>query len=109
MARTRLTDQQRQAQRSEALERLEQATEALLSSDGWRGWLRTRAALHHYSANNTLLIWAQALERGFEPTYVAGFKAWLGLDPTAEVVGPADRVADRRGKGAQRLIKCAWE
>jgi len=60
-------------------EEVEQATEALLSSDGWRGWLRTRAALHRYSANNTLLIWGQALERGFEPTYVAGFKAWLGL------------------------------
>ncbi len=75
----RLTDEQRQAQRTEALERLQAQAEALLTSDGWRGWLRTRATLHSYSANNTLLLLAQALERGFEPTHVAGFRAWLRL------------------------------
>jgi len=59
MARRGLTDQQRQDQRTEALAKLEQATEALLSTDGWRAWLRTRSVMHGYSANNTLLLWAQ--------------------------------------------------
>lgn len=79
MARRGLTDQQRQDQRTEALTKLEQATEALLSSDGWRGWLRTRSVLHGYSANNTLLLWAQTQERDMPLTHVAGFKAWLRL------------------------------
>jgi antirestriction protein ArdC len=79
MARRGLTDQQRQDQRTEALAKLEQATEALLSTDGWRGWLRTRSVLHGYSANNTLLLWGQALERDMSLTHVAGFKAWLRL------------------------------
>ena len=35
--------------------------------------------LHGYSAHNTLLIAQQAHARGIEPTYVAGFKAWLRL------------------------------
>ena len=69
----RLTDEQRQAQRTEALDRLQTQAAALLTSDGWQAWLRTRATLHSYSANNTLLLLAQALERGFEPTHVAGF------------------------------------
>jgi antirestriction protein ArdC len=79
MARRGLTDQQRQDQRTEALATLEQATEALLSSEGWRGWLRTRSVLHGYSANNTLLLWAQTQERDMPLTHVAGFKAWLRL------------------------------
>jgi len=79
MARRGLTDQQRQDQRTEALAKLEHATEALLSSDGWRAWLRTRSVLHGYSANNTLLLWGQALERDMSLTHVAGFKAWLRL------------------------------
>jgi len=53
--------------------------EALLTSDGWRRWLRTRATLHAYSANNTLLIASQAWARGITPTHVAGFRAWLKL------------------------------
>ena len=79
MARRGLTDQQRQDQRTEALAKLEHATEALLSTDGWRGWLRTRSVLHGYSANNTLLLWAQTQERDMPLTHVAGFKAWLRL------------------------------
>lgn len=75
----RLTDEQRQTQRTEALYRLQTQAAALLTSDGWQAWLRTRATLHSYSSNNTLLLLAQALERGFEPTYVAGFRAWLRL------------------------------
>ena len=79
MAPNRLTDQQRQAQRDEAVARLEQASDALLTSDGWRAWLRTRSVLHTYSLNNGLLLLGQAHERGLTLTHVAGFKAWLRL------------------------------
>ncbi|HEY1357061.1 MAG TPA: ArdC family protein [Thermoleophilaceae bacterium] len=60
-------------------ERLAEATRALLHSEGWRAWLRTRATLHTYSLHNTLLIAQAARRRGFSPTHVAGFKAWLRL------------------------------
>ncbi len=68
-------EQRRRAQRKE----LEHALEALLTSDGWKRWLHTRATLHAYSANNTLLIASQAWARGITPTHVAGFRAWLKL------------------------------
>jgi hypothetical protein len=53
------------------------------NSDGWRDCLRVRATLHTYSARNTLLLLAQAEERGINLTHVAGFKAWLRLDRCA--------------------------
>lgn len=79
MARKRLTDEDRENQRKEALQRLEQATESLLTSDGWRAWLRTRSILHGYSTGNTLLLLGQAYEREMTLTHVAGFKAWTRL------------------------------
>src|SRR5919202_1813339 len=81
MARTRrqLPDAEREERRRKDRERLQQATAELLTSDGWRRWLRTRSVLHGYSLTNTLLIAQQAHARGIEPTYVAGFKAWLRL------------------------------
>jgi hypothetical protein len=69
----------RDAARQQALEQLERASAELLTSDGWRDWLRVRATLHTYGARNTLLLLAQAEERGIELTHVAGFKAWLRL------------------------------
>ncbi len=81
MARSRrqLSEAEREERRRQDRERLEQATAELLTSEGWRRWLKTRSTLHGYSANNTLLIAHQAYQRGIEPTYVAGFKAWLRL------------------------------
>ncbi len=81
MARPRqqLTDTEREQRRTAQRRELEHALEALLTSDGWRRWLRTRATLHAYSANNTLLIASQAWARGITPTHVAGFRAWLKL------------------------------
>jgi N-terminal domain of anti-restriction factor ArdC len=75
----RLSEQEREGRRRRDRERLEQATAELLTSDGWRRWLRTRSVLHGYSLTNTLLIAQQAHARGIDPTYVAGFKAWLRL------------------------------
>jgi hypothetical protein len=73
------TDAEREDLRRQDRERLQQAIRQLQSNDGWRAWLRARAALHGYSLNNTLLIAHQARQRGFEPTHVAGFKTWLKL------------------------------
>ncbi len=84
MARSRrqpLTDEERQQRRAAQRERLEHATEQLLHSDGWVRWLRVRSVLRSkYSVRNSMLIAVQASERGFEPTYVAGFRAWLRLN-----------------------------
>lgn len=77
--RRQLTDAEREQRRRAQRKELEQALEALLTSDGWRRWLRTRATLHAYSVNNTLLIAHQAWARGITPTHVAGFRAWLKL------------------------------
>jgi hypothetical protein len=74
-------------------ERLERATRELLSSEGWKRWLRARATFHSYSFHNTLLIASQARALGFEPTYVAGFRAWLRLN----------RVV-RKGEKALRIL-----
>ncbi len=74
-----LTDGEREQRRQAQRRQFEDALSALLTSDGWKRWLRTRATLHAYSANNTLLIAHQAAIRGISPTRVAGFRAWLRL------------------------------
>ncbi len=45
-----LSDSEREERRRSQRKQLEDALAALLSSEGWRRWLRTRAALHTYSA-----------------------------------------------------------
>jgi antirestriction protein ArdC len=65
------TAEQRDARRREQLEQLRQASAALLTSDGWQRWLRTRARFHRYS----LLIAIQCPHA----THVAGFRSWLEL------------------------------
>ncbi len=65
----------RQAKRAEQREQVEQATRALLSSEGWRKWAETRARFHSYSWGNCALIAMQAPDA----TQVAGFKAWQAL------------------------------
>jgi hypothetical protein len=47
----------------------------VLSSDGWRAWLRTAARFHQYSFLNTLLIHAQRPDA----THVAGYRVWQSL------------------------------
>src|SRR6266487_6402402 len=71
----RLTPEQRDARRREQLEQLRNATSALLTSDGWQRWLRTRWRFHRYSLRNTLLIAFQCPHA----THVAGFRKWLEL------------------------------
>lgn len=65
----------KERKRAEAREQVERATRALLSSDGWRAWARTRAAFHSYSWGNCALI---AMQRP-DATQVAGFRSWQQL------------------------------
>jgi hypothetical protein len=45
-SRHKLTDAEREQRRRRDRERLADAIRELLSSEGWRAWLRTRATLH---------------------------------------------------------------
>src|SRR3954464_7127368 len=80
--RPRLTEAERDARRRADRERVEQAARALLTSDGWRRWIKVRASngLSRYSLRNQLLIASDCHTRGITPTYVAGFKAFLALN-----------------------------
>ncbi len=73
----KLTDQEREQRRAQDRERLKQAAQQLLTSEGWQRWVRVRAqgGLARLSLNNQLLV---ALSRP-DATFVAGFKAWLKL------------------------------
>lgn len=75
----RLSDAERAERRREDRERLQVATEALLSSEGWQRWVRARAVFHCYSLQNSLLLAYQCHARGITPRRVAGFRAWLKL------------------------------
>jgi hypothetical protein len=76
--RRRLSEHEREQRRASDRERMQQAAEQLLGSEGWRRWVRVRSAngLSRYSLNNQLLI---ALQTGGTASFVAGFRAWLEL------------------------------
>jgi hypothetical protein len=78
MAYRKFTETERAARRQADRDRLEQAARALLSSDGWQRWVRVRSTngLSRYSFGNQLLIAMQCPEA----SYVAGFRAFLGLN-----------------------------
>jgi hypothetical protein len=73
----RLTEAERDERRDRDRERLKEACEQLLSSEGWRCWVRARArnGLARYSVSNLCLI----LLANPHASFVAGFKAWLDL------------------------------
>ena len=74
-SKARPTVEERDARRQAQLEQLGAATTALLTSEGWQRWLRTRSRFHRYSLRNTLLIALQCPHA----THVAGFRRWLEL------------------------------
>jgi N-terminal domain of anti-restriction factor ArdC len=90
-----LTDEKRDARRQADRERIERAARDLLSSDGWRRWIRVRATngLCRYSPTNLCLISAECHARGITPTYVAGFRAFLDLNRCV-----------RKGQAAIRIL-----
>lgn len=85
------SDRARAAKVAAAQERLEAEIARITTGDDWRRFLDLQARLHHYSANNVQLIWAQhadAFAQGWvaapEPTYVAGFTTWKALGRSVE-------------------------
>ncbi len=82
---------EREQRRERDRQRLKQATEQLLSSDGWQRWVRIRSSngLARYSVNNQLIV---ALSKP-DASYVCGFHAWLKLGFRR----PAHRSLTRRG------------
>ena len=73
----RLSDTEREQRREQDRERVKQAAEQLLTTEGWQCWVRVRAqaGLARLSLNNQLLV---ALTQP-EATFVAGFRAWQRL------------------------------
>src|SRR3954465_8460588 len=73
----RLTEAERDQRRARDRQRLTDACEQLLGSDGWQRWVRARArnGLRRYSVSNLGLI----LLANPDASFVAGFKAWLEL------------------------------
>ena len=56
----------------ELTEKLQAGIQELYDSAKYRDYLCTMAKFHHYSFNNSLLIWAQRPDA----TAVAGYRAW---------------------------------
>jgi antirestriction protein ArdC len=69
------TDEQRAERRAADRERMQEAVEALRTSEGWKRWLTVRRNFHSYSFHNQLLIAMQCPEA----TRVAGFRRWLAI------------------------------
>ena len=69
------TDTTATARTDVARERLADAVDALVSSDGWKQWLDSRARFHTYSFGNTMLIGFQRPDASL----VAGFKTWQSM------------------------------
>lgn len=92
-SRHRLTEQERAERRRQDRERLQHASEELLSSEGWARWVRIRAMFHSYSAGNCMLLAAECHKRGIVPQHIAGFRTWLKLGRCV-----------RRGEVALRIL-----
>jgi hypothetical protein len=78
----RLSEHERAERRRQDRERVQQAAQELLSSEGWARWVKTRAMFHSYSAGNCMLSAAQcpAPRPGFGRS--AGSPSCSGRGPT---------------------------
>lgn len=78
-----MADPVRTAGRDDIVERLhdqlQDSLRELVTSEDWQRALAVAARFHDYSFANTRLIWAQSLARGFNPSRVAGYRAWQQL------------------------------
>jgi len=77
--RPRKTNEERAAEVEALVEQLNTAVGELTSSDAWMRMLRVSARFTRYSANNVLLLWMQAEERGVGLSRVAGYRAWQAM------------------------------
>jgi hypothetical protein len=75
-----VTEAEREQRRAADRAFVQQAVDALRSSEGWQRWLTTRRHFHNYSLGNQMILAIEAYRRGITPTYVAGFRAWLQLN-----------------------------
>lgn len=87
--------EQREQRVVELQDRLQEGVSALLSSDGWRDWLRFVGRFRQYSMRNQLLI----LQQNPYATQVAGYGAWQAAgrqvrrgEKAIFVLGPLTRV-----------------
>src|SRR5215211_9017384 len=115
-SRSRLSDAEKAARRRADRERIEHAARELLSSDGWKRWIRVRATngLARYSLRNQWLIAVECHTRGITPTYVAGFRAFLALsrcvrkgEKAIKILAPVavkQRDDDREKTGEKRIF-----
>ena len=116
MARRRLSDAEKDARRRADRERVEHAVRELLTSDGWKRWIRVRATngLARYSLRNQWLITLECHRCGITPTYIAGFRAFLALnrcvrkgERAIRILAPvAVKERDEQGEetGAKRIL-----
>lgn len=74
-----MSEAEREQRRSAERERVKEAAEQLLTSDGWQRWVRARSMFRRYSVHNCMLIALEFHLRGIEPEPVAGFRSWLKL------------------------------
>ena len=77
--RPRLSEAEREERRRAERERVKEAAEQLLTSEGWQRWVHARSMLRRYSAHNCMLIALDFHLRGIEAEPVAGFRTWLKL------------------------------
>jgi hypothetical protein len=111
--RPRLSDAEREQRRIAQRERVKEAAEQLLSSEGWERWVRARSMFTRYSANNSMLLALEFHRRGIAPEPVAGFRTWLKLGRCArkgevsmKVLAPVPiktRATDVNGAGTGEL------
>jgi hypothetical protein len=74
-----MSEAEREQRRNAERERVKEAAEQLLTSEGWQRWVRARSMFRRYSAHNTMLLALDFHLRGIEPEPVAGFRVWLKL------------------------------
>jgi hypothetical protein len=95
----RLSESEREQRRNAERERVKEAAEQLLTSEGWQRWVRARSMFRRYSAHNTMLLALDFHLRGIEPEPVAGFPCLVEARPM-RAQGRA-RHQDRRPRDPQ--------
>jgi len=68
----------------ELTEMIDEKIESLINSNDWKEYLKFASAQYRYSWNNQFLISFQSMMRGFEATYVRGYKQWEAIDRTVK-------------------------
>jgi hypothetical protein len=94
--RRRLGEAERKHRRTAERERVKEAAEQLLTSEGWQRWVRARSMFRRYSARNCMLIALDFHLRGIEPEPVAGFRTWVKLGRCVRKGEHGIRIAAKR-------------